>query len=418
LSNSSPSFIGSAGRSLGLAVIERLTQFDLPVTPAHYEVMFGYQTGSPADLVRDINLRVDRGERITHALSESLFEKYFASAHLSAQMLETGGSIARELEQVLDVLRSAGANTKEYGETLRAMTSADTSGLDPAGFKQLVAQLVSATTDMALENQKLSAQMEQSTRQVESLKTTLHSVKVEALTDRLTGLANRRLFDETLELRMAEATSSNEPLCLLMCDVDHFKRFNDTWGHVVGDQVIRYIASVLRAHAHDGILAARYGGEEFALIFPRTAAADALAFAESVHRAVSSKHLSRRSTGESIGAVTISIGLAEWRDGEVASDLIERADQCLYVKTKRSKSHHNRRGKRRRCVEGAICRSRRITTSACVRRTRMPLMQARNASTAAPPSTNAVAEANQGGDMVRATLAQAGAPRLCMSRGG
>lgn len=293
--------------------------------------MFGYQTGSPAGLVRDINVRVDRGERITHGLSESLFEKYFASTHLSAQMLETGGTIARELEQVLDVLRSAGANTKEYGETLRAMTSADASGLDPAGFKQLVAQLVSATTDMALENQKLSAQMEQSTRQVESLKTTLHSVRVEALTDRLTGLANRRLFDETLEARMAEAASSHEPLCLAMCDIDHFKRFNDTWGHVVGDQVIRYIASVLRAHAHDGILATRYGGEEFAVIFPRTAAAGALAFAESVHRAVSSKHLSRRSTGESIGAVTISIGLAEWRNGEVASDLIERADQCLYA---------------------------------------------------------------------------------------
>lgn len=331
MSKSSPSFTGSAGRTLGLAVVERLTQFDLPVTPAHYEVMFGYQTGSPADLVRDINLRVDRGGRITHALSEALFEKYFAGAHLSAQMLDTGGSIARELEQALDVLRSAGANTKEFGETLRAMTSADTSGLDPAGFKQLVAQLVSATTDMALENQKLSAQMERSTRQVESLKTTLHSVKVEALTDRLTGLANRRLFDETLEARMTETTSSNEPLCLLMCDIDHFKRFNDTWGHVVGDQVIRYIASVLRAHAYDGILAARYGGEEFAVIFPRTSAAVALAFAEGVHKAVSSKHLSRRSTGESIGAVTISIGLAEWRDGDEASDLIERADQCLYA---------------------------------------------------------------------------------------
>jgi diguanylate cyclase len=330
-SSNSPAFTGAAGQRLGVSIIERLTQFDLPVSPAQYEVMFGYQTGAPADLVKDIDTRLERGERITHALSEALFEKYFAGTRLSVQMLEAGESIARELEQVVDVLRSAGANTKEYGETLRAMTSADTSRLDSTGFQQLVARLLTATSEMALENQKLSEQMEQSTRQVESLKTTLQSVKVEALTDRLTGLANRRLFDDTLELRLAEAASSGEPLCLLMCDIDHFKRFNDTWGHIVGDQVIRYIASVLRAHAQDDILVARYGGEEFTVVFPRTSPARARAFAESVHKAVSSKHLSRRSTGESIGAVTISIGLAEWRSGELSSDLIERADQCLYA---------------------------------------------------------------------------------------
>jgi diguanylate cyclase len=331
LSSCDPSHTGRAGHALGMAVIERLTQFDLPVTPAHYEVIFGYQTGSPPELVREIDARVDRGERITHADSEALFEKYFAGARLSVQMLETGESIARELQQVADVLRSAGASTRAYGANLRAITGTDTTKLDSAGFKQLVTQLVNATAEMAIENQKLSERMDQSSQQVESLKVTLKRVKVDALTDRLTGLANRRLFDETLEARLIEAGKLGEPLCLLMCDIDHFKRFNDTWGHIVGDQVIKYISSILHTHACNDLLAARYGGEEFTVILPRTSMAPALGFAESVMKSVSSKHLSRRSTGESIGAVTISIGLAQWRRGELAADFIERADRCLYA---------------------------------------------------------------------------------------
>ncbi|MFN3465705.1 MAG: GGDEF domain-containing protein [Terricaulis sp.] len=324
-------FTADAGHRFGIGVIDRLTAFELPVTPAHYQVIFAYETGAPPDLVKDIDDELRSGQKITHAMSEALHEKYFANAQLTAQVLETGESIARELEQVVGVLRAAGAHTRDYGQTLLSVTTADTSRLDPVGFRQLVARLVSATADMAKENQKLSAQMEQSTRQVASLKTALQHVKVEALTDRLTGLANRRLFDDTLDAKLAEAEADAAPLSLLMCDIDHFKRFNDTWGHQVGDQVIRYIASVLRAHASGDALAARYGGEEFSVILPRASLERAQACASAIQSAVNSKHLSRRSTGESIGAVTISIGLAAWRRGESASHLIERADQCLYA---------------------------------------------------------------------------------------
>ena len=173
--------------------------------------------------------------------------------------------------------------------------------------------------------------MEASSRQVDSLQTALQSVKIEALTDGLTGLANRRLFDETLRKRIGETEAGGAGMCLMMCDIDHFKRFNDTWGHLIGDQVIRYIAAVLRQHAHGDFLAARYGGEEFAIIFPRTRLTDALEVAAAIHGAIGSKRLTRKSTGEMIGAVTISVGVAEFRNGERAADLIGRADACLYA---------------------------------------------------------------------------------------
>jgi diguanylate cyclase len=324
-------FVGDAGRALGMAVIDRLSAFELPVTPAHYEVIFAYQTGCPPELVREIDSKLARGERITHEVSDELFEQYFANTRLSVQLVETGESIARELEQVVDVLRSAGAQTRSFGEVLSAVSATDTTALDASAFRHLLKGLMTATAEMALHNQQLSTRMEQSTRQVESLKSALQSVKVEALTDRLTGLANRRLFDETLDLRLDEARASGAPLCLIMCDIDHFKRFNDTWGHLVGDHVIRYIAGVLRLNAPSDALTARYGGEEFAVILPRMVLDRARIVAEQIHLAVRSKHLSRRSTGESIGAVTVSIGLAQWRANDSASELIDRADQRLYV---------------------------------------------------------------------------------------
>ncbi|MBK8545625.1 MAG: GGDEF domain-containing protein [Caulobacteraceae bacterium] len=116
-----------------------------------------------------------------------------------------------------------------------------------------------------------------------------------------------------------------------MCDIDHFKRFNDTWGHLVGDQVIKFIANTLRVHATGDFLAARYGGEEFAIIMPRTPMHAAKTIAAGIHAAVRSKQLTRRSTGESLGALTLSIGLAQRREFESVSDLIARADACLYA---------------------------------------------------------------------------------------
>lgn len=321
---------GERGRAFGVAIIDLLTDFDLPVTPVHYEVIFAYQTGEPPELVADIVARLARGQRITHEVSEALFAQYFASARLSVHMMETGESVARELERVVDALRNAGAQTRDYDESLQAVIETDMSSLDATSFRHVVKQLMSATAEMAIHNQQLSVQMEQSTQQVQSLQSALQCVRLEAFTDRLTGLANRRLFDETLHAKLRQADETQTPLCLLMCDIDHFKRFNDTWGHVVGDQVIRYTASILRQNAPGDALAARYGGEEFAVIFPRTSRDRARAVAEQIHSQVRAKCLSRRSTGEVMGAVTVSGGLAEWRVGDTASGLIERADRCLY----------------------------------------------------------------------------------------
>jgi diguanylate cyclase len=130
---------------------------------------------------------------------------------------------------------------------------------------------------------------------------------------------------------MADAAKSGDPMSLLMTDIDHFKKFNDTFGHLTGDQVLRLVGVAVKQNVKGQDIAARYGGEEFAIILPNTALRAALTVADHVRRAVMTKELMKRSTGEHLGRVTISVGVATLRRGESAQALIERADGCLYA---------------------------------------------------------------------------------------
>jgi diguanylate cyclase (GGDEF)-like protein len=144
--------------------------------------------------------------------------------------------------------------------------------------------------------------------------------------DPLTGLANRRLAMERLKEEGERAKRHQHPLVIAMLDVDHFKRVNDDYGHEVGDQVLTDIAHTIDAQLRDYDLCGRWGGEEFLLLFPETNMADALAIVERVQKAV--RELVVR-VGDSSLPVTVSVGIAEWRDDERYSDTLNRADAAL-----------------------------------------------------------------------------------------
>lgn len=324
-------FEGPRGLELGHQAVDALGQHALPTTPANYEIWVTHQLGLLPDLTRELEARRERGEAITPEFCEELFERFFANTRLSLQMIEAGESIARELTDVAASLRSAGDDAGAYSNSLETAAAQFDRPADPERLRKLVAELAAASRDMAERNKTLSEQMAASSRQVETLQAALQSVKVEALTDSLTGLANRKHFDVTLRRRLEDALTNGGELCLMLCDIDHFKRVNDTWGHLVGDQVIRFIAKQIQDLARGDDLAARYGGEEFAIIMPRADLSKARALAETLNRTVKTKQLTRRSTGESLGKITLSVGVAQYRVGEPAHDLIARADACLYA---------------------------------------------------------------------------------------
>jgi diguanylate cyclase len=153
----------------------------------------------------------------------------------------------------------------------------------------------------------------------------------ESLTDPLTTLANRKSFDEELVRAIHDVRTKNEQLSLVMMDVDHFKRFNDTYGHLTGDQVLRLVAMSVKQNVKGQDIAARYGGEEFVVVLPQTVLRSAITVADHIRRAGMTKELMKRSTGENLGRVTISLGVAGLRPNDTPQSLIERADLCLYA---------------------------------------------------------------------------------------
>jgi diguanylate cyclase len=303
------------------------------ITPSaqNYEVWLAYRLGALVELRREIDERIARGEQFTDATNQQIHERYFSSARLTAQMVATGEHIARELNGVITAINAAGESASDYGAELEAASSKLSAGVSPDALRDMLDGITRATLKMVSDNKGLTQQLQKSSRDMDDMRRTLRQVRAEAMTDSLTGLANRKLFDETLRNRLREASIERTPLCLVLCDIDHFKRFNDTWGHLTGDQIIRFVSSTLQRFAPQGGLAARYGGEEFAVVLPRMTLSAARELAERMRQTIESKTLVRKSTGEDLGRITVSSGVALARLDESPTALIERADALLYA---------------------------------------------------------------------------------------
>jgi diguanylate cyclase len=300
-------------------------------TPLNFELWL-YYVGSDKDapLAVEINQRIEAGEPFTEAVGEKLAAQFLPRGKLNGEILEAGDALSKELDSVSRAIESARTSSEVYGQQLEtASKSLDTD--DAKTIKAMVETLTTATRRVQEENHSLESQLADTTAEVGRLREHLEAVRRDAMTDALTNLANRKAFDEALEKVCAAAEASGRPLTLAVIDIDHFKSFNDTWGHQTGDQVIRYVASVIGRAGQAPRLAARFGGEEFALIFPGEGVREAMATLEDIREEVASRILKRRSTNEDLGAVTVSSGLAERQAGEPMASLLDRADAALYA---------------------------------------------------------------------------------------
>jgi diguanylate cyclase len=204
-------------------------------------------------------------------------------------------------------------------------------GVDP---RSLVEQLMSELAKAAARAVKLEASFGEKSRELDSIRDSLNKSEERAKTDTLTGLPNRRALDEFFRKAQMAAMETGETLSVLLIDIDHFKKFNDNYGHVVGDQVLRLVANTLRERVRGIDLPARYGGEELIAVLPGADLASCMAVAERIRRSISERPITRRSTGEILPGVTVSIGVGQFQFGEAMADLIDRCDRALYLAKK------------------------------------------------------------------------------------
>jgi diguanylate cyclase len=298
-------------------------------TPLNFEIWTNYVAAKDTPLAAEIEQMIEAGEPFTDTAGEALAAKHLPKQKLSEEILDAGDALSKELDSVSRAMKNARATSEAYGQEL-AIASESLTEEDPGKIREMVESLTQATQRVRDENQTLESQLADTTAEVSRLREHLEQTRRDAMTDGLTSLANRKAFDEALEKACAQAEASGEVLSLAVLDIDHFKAFNDTWGHQTGDQVLRYVASVIGRSGTAPRTAARYGGEEFALIFPGESARSALQVLEAIRAEVSTRVLKRRSTNEDLGAVTLSAGLAQMKPGEAPSTLVERADAALY----------------------------------------------------------------------------------------
>jgi diguanylate cyclase len=299
-------------------------------TIRNFELWVHYVSEKESALAQEIDRLLAAGEPITETLGEALAAQFLPEAKLNGDILEAGDVLSKELQSVTAAIESAQRSSEEYGQEL-AIASGRLEDDDATTVKSVVEDLTAATKKVQSENSLLENQLADTTAELGRLRESLDQVRRDAMTDGLTNLANRKAFDEGLEGACDHADAASEGMTLAIIDIDHFKGFNDAWGHQIGDQVLRYVASVIgRMGAHPR-MAARYGGEEFAIIFPAENGRTAKAVLEEIREEVSSRALKRRSTNEDLGTITVSAGYAERIAGESSMSLVERADAALYA---------------------------------------------------------------------------------------
>lgn len=299
--------------------------------PRNYEIWYVYATGYSAPLNKIINETLARNGKLTEADLEQIYDTYLSHIKTTDRIDKVGARVIGEIDDVMTVLSEALGMTGAYDASLSGATEQLSSAKSREQIRTIVAALLRSTGEMRDTNKALEDRLTLSKNEISNLQQSLEAIRAESLTDPLTGLGNRKYFDRMIGMAVQSALASGEPLSLLLFDIDHFKSFNDSYGHLTGDQVLRLVGLSLKQTIKGQDITARYGGEEFAVVLPNTALRQALTVADHIRRAVMAKELKKKSTGEMLGRVTISVGVSMLKQGDDTDALIERADACLYA---------------------------------------------------------------------------------------
>jgi len=313
-----------------------VTRQRVPPTPQNFHVWFKYALGTPVELKRTIDILVANKRKFDAATNRDLYTTYVGSRGTDdAVNHQVSQQLHSVLESAQQFLNTAIADNRTQIAAINEVADRSEAGVDP---RLLVETLMNELRKAATRATKLETQFAEKSRELDMIRESLSQSEERARTDTLTGLPNRRALEEFFRNAQTQAMEQGQPLSALLIDIDHFKRFNDNFGHGVGDQVIRLVAKALRERVRESDLAARYGGEELIAVLPGADLAACAVTAERIRRGIAEGKITRRSTGEELPGITVSIGVGQFQFGESMEDMIDRCDRALYQAKKRGRN--------------------------------------------------------------------------------
>lgn len=310
--------------------VQRMSQHPAALTPICYTVWYEYLAGINPRLKQSMDARLKEGDLLDDTAIEDLYRRYCSEFSIEMQQ-----NIREASQRILGNIRQhaeeARLRTSEFGGQLEQSASFLTVQDDAEALQKVIARLQGETTSMASSMHGLSKSLEKSQSEIDELRRHLDNARAEALVDPLTGVMNRRGFDARMRELLESARLEHAPLSLAVLDIDFFKKVNDNYGHLFGDQVIRGLAQILKANVKGRDAVARLGGEEFGLLLPETGLDGARVLSEKIRRMMELSKIRRASKNEDIGGITVSIGVATLGDDEDPSVFFDRADKALYA---------------------------------------------------------------------------------------
>lgn len=235
-----------------------------------------------------------------------------------------------ELATIADLIRSHLEASGRYNESLAEAGRNLPAAVSPEKVRAIVRRMIEANEQMQRETSELTERLDKSRSQVAALRSRLAEAQAIGMRDSLTSLGNRRSFDVNLSKQIGEARAQKADLCLVLGDLDHFKKINDNFGHPFGDLVLKFFAELLLKHIRDSDFAARFGGEEFAIILPRMTLDEATQLTEQIRSRLEAQQWMNSQSGQLFSKITASFGVVQLGESDDEETLLKRADTMLY----------------------------------------------------------------------------------------
>lgn len=319
--------------TIGLArtAVDKMSENRISAYPKAYEIWYTHLAGENSKLSEAVEDILAKYDRISSAQIIQLYEDYLAKGADSKLADQINDQITEEATALEKIAQHSYGLTQTMSENLNQASEDLCLKLDQNALNKLVKRMMLETSQAQRENALVLDRLKDAHKGLLLLRKNLEEVREESIMDQLTGIGNRRHFDRSLEKSVADHRHAKQALCLILADIDHFKSFNDQWGHQTGDQVLKLVAMAIKNNIKVTDNACRYGGEEFAVILPNTSLEQAFNVAERIRTTVSKRDVIKRSTGDNLGKITVSAGVAVLTSDDTPKSLIHRADLCLYA---------------------------------------------------------------------------------------
>jgi len=308
-----------------------MMKYQVPTTPLNYALWYTYVSEEIPQLNQELDSLLEHFDICPPMRAENLYRQFVADK-TEQDTWQLRQSVEVMLTELSQSVKDTQVDSHKFQSVLDT-TFADLHRVEDEGWSieeimVLIRNIDGNSKSITNATKFFNNTLQKSQQEIESLKIQLAETQKLALYDSLTGLLNRYSFDAELSSLMAK---NNRGLCLILADIDHFKKFNDEYGHLLGDQVLKAFGRRLNDSARDGSQAYRFGGEEFAILLPSSSLGRARQFAETTRKLIERLSIRDKRTAKSVNNITASFGVSEFKVGDTLTSFITRADEQLYT---------------------------------------------------------------------------------------